>query len=84
MFKKIFKFEISYWLKSPIWYIYAGALFIISILITASATGVFDSNTATVTGIKKINSPSSIGGLLSSISFLIYFLLPSIIGSSIY
>ena len=84
MFKKIFKFEISYWLKSPIWYIYAGALFIISILITATATGVFDSNTATVTGIKKINSPSSIGSLLSSLSFLIYFLLPSIIGSSIY
>lgn len=84
MFGKIFKFEISYWFKSPLWYIYMAAMLVISILITATAVGVFDSTTVTVTGIKKINSPISITGLLGGFTFLVYFLLPSIIGSSIY
>jgi len=84
MFGKIFKFEINYWLKSPLWYIYMAAMFTIATLITAIAVGVFDTTTVTVTGIKKINSPLSISGLLGGFTFLVYFLLPSIIGSSIY
>ncbi|WP_121666834.1 M1 family aminopeptidase [Mesonia aquimarina] len=84
MFGKIFKFEISYWLKSPLWYSYMAAMLIIATLITATAVGVFDSATVSVTGIKKINSPISIAGLLGGFTFLVYFLLPSIIGNSIY
>ena len=84
MFGKILKFEISYWFRSPLWYIYTALLFIISLLITALAVGVFDSNTVTVTSTTKINSPLAITGLLSVFTFLIYFLIPSIIGSSIY
>ncbi|MBW2961861.1 ABC transporter permease/M1 family aminopeptidase [Mesonia aestuariivivens] len=84
MFGKILKFEIAYWFKSPLWYIYAAVVFFVSVLITALAVGVFDSNTVTVTGTTKINSPLALTGLLSVFTFLIYFLIPSIIGSSIY
>jgi len=84
MFLKIFRFEFQYWLKKPLFYIYMALMLILSALTMAGALGVFDANTVTVTGIRKINSPLAINSLLSQFTFLTYFLLPSIIGSSIY
>lgn len=84
MFSKIFSFELKYWLKSPLLYTYAVIMFVISMFIMASAVGVFDDNTVTVTGISKINSAKGISGLLAAMALLVYFLLPSIIGTSIY
>lgn len=84
MFAKIFKFEISYWLKSPLFYVYMLLMLALSTISMAAALGVFDSNTFSVVGIKKANSASAINGLLSAFTLLTYFLIPSIIGSSIY
>ena len=84
MFAKIFKFETAYWLKSYLLYTYMAIVFVLSIFIMGIALGLFDSSTVSVVGITKMNSPIAIGGLLSGIAFIIYFLLPSIIGNSIY
>ncbi len=84
MFSKIFKFEIAYWLKSYLLYTYIAIIFVLSLFIMGIALGLFDSSTVSVVGISKVNSPIGIGGLLSAISLIIYFLLPSIIGNSIY
>ncbi len=84
MFSKIVSFELKYWLKSPLLYVYAIIMAVISMFIMASAIGVFDDSTVTVTGISKINSAKGITGLLTAMALLVYFLLPSIIGSSIY
>jgi len=66
------------------WYIYLVVMLVISTLLTATAVGVFDFSTSTITGTKKLNSPIAINGLLGGFTFLVYFLLPSIIGNSIY
>jgi ABC-2 type transport system permease protein len=84
MFSKILSFELKYWLKSPLLYTYAILMMIISMVVMAIAAGVFDSSTVTVTGISKINSAKGITGLLGAMSVFVYFLLPSIVGSSIY
>lgn len=84
MFAKIFKFEIGYWFKSYLFYTYMALIFVLSIFVMGIALGIFDNSTMSVVGIKKMNSPLAIAGLLSGIAFLIYFLLPSIIGNSIY
>ncbi|MDT0294589.1 M1 family aminopeptidase [Mesonia ostreae] len=84
MFLKIFRFEFQYWLKKPLFYIYMALMLVLSTITMAGALGVFDANTVTVTGIRKINSSLGISNLLSGFNFLTYFLLPSIIGSSIY
>lgn len=84
MFGKIFLFELKYWLKSPLFYTYAVIMLLLSMLTMASAVGVFDDSTESVTGISKINSAKGISGLLAFMALLVYFLLPSIIGSAIY
>lgn len=84
MFAKIFKFETAYWLKSYLLYTYMAIIFVLSILVMGIALGLFDSSTVSVVGISKMNSPIAIGALLSGIAIIIYFLLPSIIGNSIY
>lgn len=82
-FLTLFKFEIKYWLKNPATYVYAGVLFALSILIMAGNLGVFDSNTATVASIRLANSPIALFNSFGALA-LGYFLLPSIIGGSVY
>lgn len=84
MFSTIFIFEIKRWLKSPAFYVYCYVFFLISILIMASALGVFDGATATTSSPSKVNSPYSINSFLSGLSSFVYFLLPTIIGASVY
>ena len=84
MLSKIVSFELKYWLKSPLLYTYAIIMAVISMFIMASAVGVFDDSTVTVTGISKINSAKGITGLLAAMALLVYFLLPSIVGTSIH
>jgi len=83
MFSKIFKFEFKSWFKVPIFYVYSVVLFLLSIFIMASAAGLFDSVTVTTVSATYVNSALNIAGLISGISILFYFMLPSIIGASI-
>jgi len=84
MFSIIFKHEIKNWFKKPIFYIYAGVLFIMALLLSALAVGVFDSGgSVTVTSAIKLNGAVGIYGLLGFFAILTYLLIPSIIGGTI-
>lgn len=84
MFSTIFTFEIKRWLKKPDFYIYSAILFLISLGFMAGSLGVFDSFKVTTSSNTLANSPIAINGIINAMSVLIYFLLPSIIGASIY
>lgn len=83
MFYKIFSFEIKYWLHRPLFYIYAGLSFFLTLLIMITAAGFFEGITASINSTLIINSATGIYGLLNEMTIIVYFLLPSIIGSTI-
>ena len=85
MFREIFLFELRYWLKQKTTYISFGIFVLLSFAIAAASTGLFESMTATTDhGKSLINSPLAILGFVSQLCQYAYFVLPSIIGASIY
>jgi ABC-2 type transport system permease protein len=83
MFATIFLHEIKTWFKKPLFYIYAGVIFLLSLLLSATAVGVFDGDGATVTSTFVLNSAIGIYGLMGTFAYLVYLLIPSIIGTTI-
>ena len=84
MFSTIFLFELKRWLKNPTFYIYIVIFFGLSMLMMGSSLGIFDSFTTTTSSNAVANSPIALNGLLNGLSVFIYFLLPSIVGASVY
>lgn len=84
MFSNIFNFEIKRWFNTPAFYIYCFVFFAFSLLVSASAMGVFSGTTATIASPVKINSALSIYGIINSFTTFVYFLIPTIIGASVY
>ncbi len=84
MFFNIFWFEIKAWFKKPLFYIYSGVMFLLSVFIMAAAAGIFEGITASINSVTIVNSPIAINGILNEMTLFIYFLLPSIIGGTIY
>ncbi|GGG87819.1 hypothetical protein GCM10011416_00020 [Polaribacter pacificus] len=84
MFFTIYKQELNYWFKRPAFYIYAVIFFLLALFIAASTAGVFDSFTTTTSSSSIVNSPIGINNLFNSLTVLIFFLFPSIIGVSVY
>ena len=84
MFSTIFRHELKYWLKKPSFYIYLTVFFIASIGIASGLAGFFN-NLDVTTGIPKlVNSPIGIYNIYNTLTVLIFFLFPSIIGVTIY
>ncbi|QMU64258.1 MAG: hypothetical protein GKR88_08135 [Flavobacteriaceae bacterium] len=84
MFLTIFRQEIKYWFKKPAFYVYLGIFALLSILLSASAAGIFDSLTVTTGSSRIVNSPLAVNNLFNALSIFIFFLFPSIVGVSIY
>ncbi|MBU3010049.1 ABC transporter permease [Polaribacter vadi] len=84
MFSTIFKQELNYWFKRPLFYIYLTIFVMIAFLISASSAGIWDNITGTVGSSRIVNSPINIIGNFSLFTTFMYFLFPSIIGVSIY
>ena len=84
MFYTIFKQELKYWLKKPAFYIYAAIFLLISLLLSAGSAGIFDFLSVTTGSALVVNSPIGISNLFNTLTILIFFLFPSIIGVSIY
>lgn len=84
MFKTIFLFEIKRWLKQPVFYVYCFIYFGLAFFTTITSLGAFDAVTSTTSTPVYINSPINIAGFFNSFATLIYFLLPTIIGASVY
>ncbi|PVH26688.1 ABC transporter permease/M1 family aminopeptidase [Sphingobacterium corticibacter] len=84
MFSTIFNFEITRWLRNPVFYVYCVLFFAISVFSTMSSLGAFDGVTVTTSSPTYVNSPINIAGFLNAFSTLVYFLLPTIIGASVF
>jgi len=84
MFSTIFKHELKYWFKKPVTYIYAAIFFLLAAFTAAAVAGIFDFITASTGSSKIVNSPLGINGLFSEFTVIMFFLLPSIMGVSVY
>ncbi len=84
MFSSIYLFELRYWFRKPLFYIYCGIMFVLSTFIMASAAGIFESLTVTMSTVTIVNSAIAINGLLNEMNVILFFLLPSIIGGTIF
>ncbi|MEP1152447.1 MAG: M1 family aminopeptidase [Balneola sp.] len=84
MFYSIFSFEIRSWLRKPAFYVFGGVMFTISVFIMSAAAGIFEGITASINSVTIVNSAISINGILGELNVFIYFLIPSIIGGTIY
>lgn len=84
MFSTIFNFEFKRWLKNPTFYIFIFLFFLMSGFFAAVSFGVFDSITASRGTNTMANSPLALSDFVNGMNYLIYFLLPIIIGSSVY
>ncbi|WP_299063119.1 M1 family aminopeptidase [uncultured Polaribacter sp.] len=84
MFSTIFKQELKYWFSKPVFYIYISIFLLIAFLLSASNAGIWDDITGTTGSSRIVNSPINVLGLFNTITILILFLFPSIIGVAIY
>ena len=81
MFYNIFKFEIKYWLFNPAYYFYIIFFLLLGLGTMAGAAGLFEEGSSSL---KTANSPLSIFSFVMFFSKLMLFLLPAIIGVSVY
>ena len=84
MFRSIFSFELNQWFNKPLFYIYALALAGFGALMMGATAGIFEGNTSTVSGLTYVNSPLQLTYFLGSFTSIAFFLLPSIIGTTIH
>lgn len=84
MLSIIFKYEINFWLRQPSIYIYGAIFFFFSLIGMAGSAELFDPHTPVSTTVQWINSPAKINDMFVFWTKLILFLLPSIIGYSVY
>lgn len=84
MFGHIFIFEIKAWFRKPLFYIYAGVMFALAVFTMAASAGIFEGLTVSINSVTIVNSASAINGMLNELTLFIYFLLPSIVGGTIY
>ncbi|MEL6559256.1 MAG: M1 family aminopeptidase [Bacteroidota bacterium] len=83
MFLKIFTFEIKYWFRNPLFYVYSGIFLIVAIFSMAVSTGLLDGAVATTSSITVKNSAYALNEFIQGFTLLAFFLIPSIIGSTI-
>lgn len=84
MLSTIFQYELKHWSKQPSTYIYAAILFLFAMLGMAGTAGAFDPPSTSDGPIRWVNSPAGIYEMISFFNKLLLFLLPTIIGMSIY
>lgn len=82
MFFAIFKFEIKYWLRNWSFYIYLSIFFLLALLSMAGAAGAFGEGSAATENMA--NSPMSIYGFTIFFNKFLLFLIPAIVGNTIY
>ena len=84
MLSTIFKYEIKHWLKQPSTYIYALVFLLMAFGGIAGSAGFFDGPINSNGPVKFINSPVGVFKGFGLFKELILFLLPIIIGASLY
>ena len=80
----ILKYELKHWLKQPITYIYFVVLLLLSFISMAGTAEAFDEHSSVNPSTMLANSSWRINDMIHLITKLILFLLPSIIGASVF
>jgi ABC-2 type transport system permease protein len=83
-FSTIVLFEIKQWFRRPSYYIYLSVMFLLALFLMADSAGIFDAIAVSVNSATLANSPSAINGLLNLMNVFIFFLLPALMGGTIY
>jgi len=85
MFKNIFKHELLYWLSRPVTYIYFAVFFAFAYVSFIGTGGFFDPPPQDESKLARVvNSPYEINYMMQYFTKIFMFLLPAIIGASIY
>lgn len=84
MFSSIYTYEFKHWLKSPSPYIYFASFFSITFLAFAGNAGFFDPPTEGDKLQRVVNSPHEINYMMQYFNKFFLFLLPAIIGATLY
>ncbi|MBL7845111.1 MAG: hypothetical protein JNK44_14700 [Cyclobacteriaceae bacterium] len=80
MFASIFWFELKYWFRNPTIYIFSVILLLLAVLLMGASAGLFDA----ASGQRVADSPLSLYTFIILFNKLILFIVPAIIGKSIY
>ena len=80
MFTTIYKYELKHWVKQPMIYVYAIVILALAVM-TMSGMAAEDSNRF---GGKMINSPHFLLGMTKKFMILLFLILPTVFGLSIY
>ncbi len=84
MTNTIFKYELGYWLRRPLIYIFAAAFFLISLVSMLGTGGYFDGPSTSKEAVRLLNSPYEINYIFQYFNKLLLFLVPVIVGTSLY
>lgn len=85
MFSKIFTYEVLAWLRKPSFYLYLLAYSAIAFIAFIGSAGFFDGpEPESLESVQLLNSPFEINFILQYFNKLFLFLLPAIIGATIY
>ena len=84
MFSTIFNFELKRLLKGASFYIFLALFFMLSLFVSAVNFGFFENVSAVRNSNAYANSPIAINNLVNALNTFIYFLLPIIVGTSVY
>ncbi len=84
MLTKIFRYELKNWFQNPTTYIYFSVFFAIGLLSILGTGGYFDEPSATKGKVRLLNSPHEVNYVLQYFGKFFLFLLPAIIGTTVY
>jgi ABC-2 type transport system permease protein len=84
MLFQIIKYELRYWLTKPVVYFYFIAFFGFTLISFLGEGGYFNDTVSNSSGQEFLNSSASISTIIQYLGKLFLFLLPAIIGQSIY
>jgi ABC-2 type transport system permease protein len=84
MLGTIFSFEFKRWFTNVSFYLYFALFFVLAFFLMATATGYFDFLGTTTASNTIVNSPIAINNILNGLSQLVYFIIPTVIGATVY
>ena len=84
MLRSIFLYELKHWLKKASTYSYFAVFFLVALVTFAGSAGFFDPHSTSYKQQLVMNSPHSINYKMHYFNKLFLFLLPAIIGASVY
>ncbi len=80
----IFNYELKYWLKSPLTYIFVAVFFGLALIMMLGTGGFFDGPSNETGNVRLLNSPHEINFIFRYFNKFLLFLIPVIVGTSLY